>query len=147
MIHYARSTRFLAAAFDSEEALHEWFDAVPADRRDTLVKRTDGHSFPCFLVETDDFRWIDEAELAELFATCATDGHAPDRVYMNLYFLKGPWQPPRAGSDFMGSLPHLHVERRHLELAEREGLDALHASWLSPASRTQLRRRTPSPAT
>jgi hypothetical protein len=144
MIHYAVSSSprlFLAAAFETESALDVWLETVPAELRPTLTKRVAaGHRFPTFLLEDDDLRWAAESELPELLRTWAETERPPDWVYGNLYFVEHPWHPPRPGTDFMGSIPHVHVQREHLEELRRAGLDALHECWLSAETVARIRR-------
>lgn len=140
MIHYALTPRFLAGAFDSEAALDEWLESVPRELRERLGKHADeSRSFPAFLVESSGFAWASEAELRVLLAAWSQQDRPIDWVYGNVFFLDGPWQPSRPGTDSMGVIPHIHVERRHLDLVQRSGLDALHESWLGPQSLARLR--------
>lgn len=140
MIHYALTPRALAGAFDSEDALDEWLESVPRELRQRLGKHADvRRSFPAFLVESNGFAWANESDLRVVLAVWSQQDRPIDWVYGNVFFLDGPWQPPRPGTDYMGVIPHIHVERRHLDLVQRSGLDALHESWLGPESLAQIR--------
>ncbi|MEM9861582.1 MAG: hypothetical protein AAF938_08210 [Myxococcota bacterium] len=140
MIYYALGSRFLAGVFDSKAALDKWFATVPEALSQQLTQHADiERTFPAFLIEAKGFTRATEDELRDLFATWRKTDGPRHGVYGNVYFFDGPWHPPRPGTDYMGVLPHIHIERSHVELVESLGLDALHESWLHPKSLAKIR--------
>jgi hypothetical protein len=44
--------------------------------------------------------------------------------YGNVYQINHDWQPPRAGSDAMGMLPHVHIDNHNLNIIQNSGVAA-----------------------
>lgn len=89
-------------------------------------------SFPVFLFEDAEgfsFRAPADAnaDVERLAAITHADEADEDHVYANLYRFDAPWQPTLPGTDYMGGVPHVHVEKRHLKRIRERGLDSLWA--------------------
>ncbi len=119
---------FLAGVFATDGELREFLGQVPESRASRLrVVRAPDVQLPCFLVERDGLRLVDAAGLdATVRAWRATPwSEDPDPLYGNVYWLQASWSAPRPGTDYMGALPHVHVDRDLLDRFGDEGVSAL----------------------
>jgi hypothetical protein len=91
---------------------------------------------PCFLLEDHAGIRVASAGILEdaLRQWLASDAEHDEPVG-NVYRIGAAWRPPRAGTDYMGSLPHVHVGAQLLSVFASAGLTAFLDSWLGPGQR------------
>lgn len=139
MIHavFARGARpYLAGVFSELSEEDDFLGKVPAALRDRLetVQRPD-LDLPCFVIEAaDELRLADRDELCRTLGRWRDERDAsaehPDHVFGNVYWLPEPWMPPEPGTDSMGIISHVHVERRHIDAFAEGGLRQYLSRWL-----------------
>lgn len=84
--------------------------------------------YPFYLTEDEKgFRFHTADEAFELMKAYIFQMEAKDEdwCYTNLYLIKGDFQPEKPGHDYMGMLPHRHVENFTLNDMMRYGFENL----------------------
>lgn len=117
--------RWVSGIFCKRTDALAYVEEVPDELRALQVIVEAPHSeYPVYLVEDVGFVVHSAASLGEFLAGLPRVDD-DDRCYCNVYRVAEDWRPPRAGTDFMGAMRHVHIENRHLEKVGADGIDAL----------------------
>ncbi len=123
---YRGDRRWISGFFRTRLAAQQYLDKVPASPSTVQTIRDVGPlTYPFFVAELE---WKFEAlngqgvqDLAREISVRRSEfpGH------FNLYRIVNDWSPARPGADYMGELPHVHVEEAELAKVVQRGPESL----------------------
>jgi len=122
--------RWISGVFRSKVAADEYLCLIPDQARGKhFVLDLAGLSYPLYVCEdgVKGFRFLTEAEVVADLKQYATEQRqkSEDWCYTNLYRIEDDWCPRLPGTDYMGVLPHYHVNNWTLDRVEQEGFESL----------------------
>jgi hypothetical protein len=128
---FARPARprqpYLAAVLATPVACERHLSDIPDSlRRHCTIEVRAELSFPCFAAQDHEgIRLLSEAEVMMELAQANANRKDDEWCYVNLYRLAEEYVPHRPGTDYMGILPHWHIDNSVLDIIERGGLAVL----------------------
>ena len=121
--------RWISGVFGSRAVAEEYLALIPQDHRPKHTVTDLGPlTYPLYVCEDDQgFRFLTEIEAIAELKRYARDLRQEDEdwCHVNLYRIPADWQPLQPGTDYMGALPHHHVNNFILECVERNGFESL----------------------
>jgi len=131
------SGSYLTGIFSQREEAEAYLAEIPSARRALLrTLEMPEVDLPCFLLEDHTgIRAANAGVLEDALRQWLATRAADDEPVGNVYWIRAAWRPPKAGTDYMGSLPHAHVGARLLGVFASAGLTAFLDTWLAPAHR------------
>ncbi len=126
-MYLVRADTFVAAVCATRASVDTFLQEAGTVGQEMTIERH-ATTLPCFLIEMSArrravFVVVDEAALAVQLRAWVEVDSEPDWYFGTVYSLDGEWWPPRAGTDYMGVLPHVHVERSDLRRFEEHGVE------------------------
>jgi hypothetical protein len=118
--------RWVSGLFQEQGVALAYLAEIPDElRRCQTVISAGVDAYPVYLVESDDGFFVHSPQSLVSFLDAVPRTHDDDFCYFNVYKFLGDWRPDRAGSDFMGAIPHVHVHNGHLDQVREDGVEAL----------------------
>jgi len=122
--------RWISGVFRSKVAADAYLSLISVSARGKhSVLDLAGLSYPLYVCEdgTEGFCFLTEAEVVADLKQYATERRqeSEDWCYTNLYRMTDDWRPCQPGTDYMGALPHYHVDNWTLDRVEQDGFESL----------------------
>jgi hypothetical protein len=118
---------YLAAVLDDAAACERHLNDIPDSlRRHCTIEACAERTFPCFAAKDQQgIRFLSEAEVMTELTQANSTRKDDEWCYVNLYRLTAEYVPHKPGTDYMGILPHWHIDNSLLDIIERSGLAVL----------------------
>jgi hypothetical protein len=124
------SRRWVCGVFRSQAATDAYLALIPAPSRakHSVLDLAD-LSYPFYICDdgAQGFRFLTEAQVVAELKQYAKERRREDEdwCYTSLYRITDDCCPNLPGTDYMGALPHYHVDNRMLERVEKDGFESL----------------------
>jgi len=119
---------FVAGIFAVESDANEFCQRIPEEDVPNLKLEEIQLSYPLYISENHEgFSYHTQEGVKELIAGFTQEMHKHDEewCYTNLYRVTEDFIPKTPGKDYMGLLPHHHIDNDILEEIERDGFSSL----------------------
>ncbi|MEY8199422.1 MAG: hypothetical protein RPS47_09295 [Colwellia sp.] len=119
---------FVAGIFSEKEYALDFIQRIPESDSGDIKHFEVDCCYPFYISEDHEgFSYLTENEVASLVSGFIVDMNNRDEdwCYTNLYKITKNFQPKFAGKDYMGSLPHYHIDNFSLIKIKESGVEAL----------------------
>lgn len=112
--HKTAIKRWISGIFQCREEALAYLAIAPSENQPYLIE-SKLQNYPVYLLESFglEFSLLDVSEILQYCSHLERRGD--DWCYGNLYLIRQDWQAPKVGADYMGLLPHLHLDNGYLE--------------------------------
>jgi hypothetical protein len=108
------NSKWISGVFLAEEDATAFFARFPDRHREYLrIYEIPFAAYPVFMIESDGFRFVSRDDAINAIRVERVPGE--DVVYFNVYRFSSDYAPRKPGTDYMGAIPHHHIDNWALD--------------------------------
>lgn len=113
IVHDNSVTSWISGIFQDRDLAIAYLSTIPVDLQPKLLEFPIDR-YPVYLLEIDrNFTYNCEVDITA-FIKSITLQDEDNWCYGNIYCINQDWQSPRVGKDYMGVIPHFHLDNQHI---------------------------------
>ncbi len=121
IVHNNSVTSWISGIFQDRDRAIAYLATISVDLQPKLLEFPINH-YPVYLLEVDrNFTYNCETDIIA-FVSKLTLQDNEDWCYGNIYYINQDWQSRRAGKDYMGMIPHLHLDNKNIFRIRNSGI-------------------------
>lgn len=123
IVHHNSVNSWISGIFQERELAIAYLGTIPVDLQPKLLEFSIDR-YPIYLLEVErDFTYYRDTDITA-FVSNLTLLDDDDWCYGNVYYIDRDWQSQRAGKNYMGIIPHIHLDNKHVLIIRETGITA-----------------------